>query len=315
MPYPHSISQNPYPGDRQEIAALWQEVFHDSDEFTNLFFSRVYKPENTLIIRKENRIIASLQMIPYEIKIDGNILPSAYVCGVCTHPSERGKGLMNRLMTEAMELMRQKNYVLSTLIPAEPWLFDFYKKFGYTHPVNQKTATYTSGIQSVNTHGTFISSNDTIVRQTNVTCYTFAECTPDTCFSFFDRKQRERRCTILHNPDDFETIIRDLLYDNGNAWIALKANCPVGIAFTKPEAENTIYIKEILYDNTPVKEALINHMLIKYNVQTAKIRLPFHAKACSLRSVHEKIQPYGLACILTRQDWDISDLYMTLMLD
>ncbi|MDR1224412.1 MAG: GNAT family N-acetyltransferase, partial [Tannerella sp.] len=135
-------SQHPRPDDKQDVAALWQDVFQDSGDFVNLFFNRVYKPENTLVIKRDNRILSALQMIPYQLKIDRTVLPSAYICGVCTHPSERGKGLMNKLMSEAMEVMRQKGYLISTLIPAEPWLFDFYKKFGYTHPVNYKTETH-----------------------------------------------------------------------------------------------------------------------------------------------------------------------------
>lgn len=291
------MSKYPQIEDTQEIAALWQEVFHDSDDFTELFFNRVYKPENTLVMKRDNRIISALQMVPYQLKIDNRIVPSAYLCGVCTHPSEREKGVMNTLMAEAMEIMRQKGYLISTLIPAEPWLFDFYKKFGYTHPVNYKTETYSSGTQSVNTG------------------YTFIKCTTDNYFSYFDRKQRERRCTVLHNKYDFETIIRDLKYDHGSTWVALKDNNPVGIAFAKPEPENTINIKEILYDDTTTKESLIGHILNQHDIRTARVRIPSDPNTNGADSIRRQTHPYGLACILNKQVDSISDLYMTLMLD
>lgn len=295
----NNISQAPHSDDKQEIAALWQEVFHDSDNFVELFFNRVYKSENTLVIKRDNRIISALQMVPYQIKIDHKTFPSAYICGVCTHPSERGKGIMNTLMTEAMEVMRRKGYVISTLIPAEPWLFDFYQKFGYTHPVNYETETYSFGAQSVNTG------------------YTFAECATDNYFPYFDRKQRDRRYTVLHNKYDFETIIRDLKYDRGNTWVALKENNPVGIVFAKPEPENTISIKEILYDDPSVKESLIGHILNQYDLRTTEVRIPSdpEKETNTTTSVKRQKHPYGLACIHNEQIQNISGLYMTLMLD
>jgi predicted acetyltransferase len=314
----NSISLVPHLDDKQKIADLWQEVFHDSDDFIELFFNRVYKPENTLVIKRDNRIISALQMIPYQLKIDHKIFPSAYICGVCTHPSERGKGIMNTLMTEAMEVMRQKGYLISTLIPAEPWLFDFYKKFGYTHPVNYDTETYSSGIQSVNTNNVLIHISDhSAIWQTNKTGYTFAECTTDKYFPYFDRKQHDRRCTVLHNKYDFDTIIRDLKYDRGATWVVLTENNPVGMAFAKPESGNTVCIKEIVYDNMSVKEALIAHILNQYHVRRAKIRIPFNPEKSPaiIQSHKQKTQPYGLACILDKQNRKITDLYMSLMLD
>jgi predicted acetyltransferase len=301
-------SSFPLPENKPEIVALWQDVFQDSDEFAGLFFSRVYKPENTLVIKKDNSIIAALQMIPYEINTINGILSSAYVCGVCTHPSERGKGVMKTLMTEAMEVMRQRGYSVSTLIPAEPWLFDFYKKFGYSYPVDYGVETSYSGKQSVQA----INADHSVIRETgSQPDYTFIECTTDKYFPYFDRKQHERPCAVIHKADDFETVIRDLAYDGGNAWAVLRENNPVGIAFAKPEPEGKIIIKEMLYDSTPVKEALIRYLHRRYNARTVEIRTPLSAE----ENANPPRQSYGLACILDNRIADISGLYMTLMLD
>jgi len=282
-------SLHPLPGDTAEMISLWQTTFQDSDEFVNLFFSRVYRPENTLVIKNEGRIVSALQMIPYEIKTAGTIIPSAYVCGVCTLTLERGKGFMKTLMNEAMDDMRQKGYGVSTLIPAHPWLFDIYRNFGYTHPINYHLEYYFREANSESSDYTFIPYSGKY-------------------FPFFDKKQRERKCTVLHNEYDVETIISDLIHDNGNAWIALYGDTPVGIAFVSLMSENDVIIKEILYENTQIKEALIYHILSAYNVNTAKIRIPAH-------EANKKTYPYGLACILDKRITDIKDLHMTLMLD
>jgi predicted acetyltransferase len=301
-------SSFPLPENKPEIVALWQDVFQDSDEFSGLFFSRVYKPENTLVIKKNNRIIAALQMIPYEINTMNGVISSAYLCGVCTHPSERGKGVMKTLMTEALEVMRQRGYSVSTLIPAELWLFDFYKKFGYSYPVDYGVETYYSDKQSARA----INADHSVIRKTSSQPdYTFIECTTDKYFPYFDRKQRDRPCAVIHEAYDFETVIRDLAYDGGNTWVVLRENNPVGIAFVKPEPEDKIIIKEILYDSTPAKEALIRYILHRYKARMAEVRTPLSAEENAI----PQRQPYGLACILDNRITDISGLYMTLMFD
>jgi predicted acetyltransferase len=282
---------HPSPGDTQPLAALWQEIFRDSAEFTGLFFSRVYRPENALVLKRDNRIMAALQMIPYEIKAAGRILPAAYLCGICTRPSERGKGFMHLLMTEAVEIMCRRGYRLSMLIPAEPWLFDVYRRFGYTFPICRAAGMYApAGGQP----------------PFAVPDYAFVACTAEEYFPYFDRKQRERSCAVLHNARDLETILRDLACDGGHAWVALENRVPVGIVFAKPESGGKIIIKELVCDHASAKEALTLHALNAFNARTAEIRLPPSGAEQSV---------YGLARLLDRQIPSLSRLHMTLMLD
>ena len=331
------LSSNPLPEDKEEMISLWQTTFQDSDEFADLFFNRVYKPENTLVIKSGGKIVSALQIIPYEIKTTTDIIPSAYVCGVCTLTLERGKGLMSILMNEAIDEMRQKGYGITTLIPAHPWLFDIYKKFGYIHQINYCIESYSCGVCSNKTHlsqtATIEINSDKILHGAKANSpekphnyFSDYKITPYTreYFHYFDKKQRERRCAVLHNIYNVENIIRDLSHDGGNAWIALHENAPVGIAFVNPKSEKDIAIKEILYDNTQAKEALIYHILNTYNGQTAKVYTPpSDTLATEVNNISNtlsscistKTYPYGLACILDKQITDIQGLHMTLMLD
>ena len=311
MTYKNSINNSfsycPSPEDKDELLSLWQIIFQDTDEFADLFFSRIYKPENTLIIKKNDKIISALQMIPYEIKTPDGIIPSAYICGVCTLPSERRKGYMNILMTEAMNRMYQKGYGIATLIPAHPWLFDFYKKYYFIHQINFSIETYTNEfflIRQDNTNKTEqypdVCNHDPHYKPCEIIPYS------DDYFPYFDIKQRNRQCAVLHNNNDLDNIISDLKNDNGNAWIFLENNTPVGIVFAKPVTESIVSIKEILYDNTRIKESLIRYILNLYNARNAEVRIPANSK---------KNFPFGLACILDKRIINIPDIYMSLMLD
>ena len=326
------ISSHPLPEDREEMICLWQTTFQDSDEFVNLFFNRVFKSENTLVIKNGSKIVSALQMIPYEIKIGGDIIPSAYVCGVCTLTSERGKGYMRTLMNEAADDMRQKGYGISTIIPAYPWLFDVYKKFGYIHPINYCLEYYSrennhEHTEKTDTDYTYTKHHHKDFRETiphrlkDFSDYTIIPYSGK-YFSFFDKKQRRRQSTVLHDKYDLENIICDLIHDYGNAWISLYKDKPVGIAFVSPLSEDHIIIKEILYDNTQVKEALIYHILNTYNTKIARVIVPdsnfsvdYKNQNTQSSPINRKTYQYGLACVLDKQITNIDDLFMSLMLD
>ncbi|MDR3251273.1 MAG: GNAT family N-acetyltransferase, partial [Tannerella sp.] len=279
---------HPVAGDKAELAALWQTVFHDSGEYAELIFSRVYVPDNTLVIRLGGEIVSMLQMVPCEMKTGDSVVPAAYVCGVATLPSERGKGLMTGLMAAALNVMRQKGFAYSFLIPAEAWLFEVYKKSGFTQEIYRAAETYTRdgltvGGRALTTGGLLpdghVLSSDCLspssdlefVDSSDLEFVDYSDSRGGDYFSFFDTKQRERHSAILHNSYDVETAVRDLKYDNGTVRVALDKGNPAGIAFAAPTSDNSVTIKEILYNDNRIKESLIRHILDRYNATTAEV--------------------------------------------
>ena len=121
--------------DKWSISDLWQDSFNDSPEYIEFFFNRVYKSENTLVIKRNDFIVSMLQMIPYKAKLAYEILPVAYVYGACTHPFERGQGLMKELICFAKSEMYRRGFAYAIVIPANLSLFDYYRKLGFTSPI------------------------------------------------------------------------------------------------------------------------------------------------------------------------------------
>jgi hypothetical protein len=268
-------------GDKMELALLWKKVFNDSDEFVKLFFDNVYKPKNTLVVRQNRQIVSALQIVPYKVKVNDLVLDAAYICGVCTRDSERGKGYMNRLMNESMELMKEREFAFSFLVPAEPWLFDVYRKANYKIEIQYtKHKTHDAGL---NPH---LFPTIDIIR-----------CNLD-YYPYFNKKQLERKCCVLHDYNDFDIILRDNQTDGGGVFVALYNDVPAGMIFAIPSDNDMIVIPEILYDAEIIKEALAHYVGKYFNVKKIKY-----------------IQPHGLACILDENLPDISNLHMTLMLN
>ncbi|WP_101688673.1 GNAT family N-acetyltransferase [Dysgonomonas massiliensis] len=122
------------------VRSIWKTVFEDSDEYIDLFFSRQYKPENTLIYFEENTPVAALQMVEYSISFYGEIIPFYYLVGLSTLPEYRGKGYMGELITRAHKVMQKRGIHLSVLVPAEESLFAYYERFGYQQISEERDA-------------------------------------------------------------------------------------------------------------------------------------------------------------------------------
>ena len=279
--------------DKWSIADLWQESFHDSPEYVEFFFNRVYKPENTLVVKRNGFIVSALQMIPYQAKLSDKFIPVAYVCGACTHTFERGQGLMKTLVYHAKLEMKRRGFVFSIVIPAEPSLFDFYHKLGFTKEIF---------------HHTQIMPYNKYLVKTLESCYpfTFEECTIKH-FQYFNRKQHERYRTIIHDLYEFETILQELKCDGGTSFVALDNNIPVGIAFAEKISKDTIHIKDIMADTEKIFTALYRYAFRLFDAQYIKINCP--------HDINKKPSAYGLACNLDRMKRKFYFFHMSLMHD
>lgn len=110
-----------------DLKNLWQEAFDDPDDFTDLFFSKIYSPERCHCILDQGMPASALYWFDCDLK--GRKL--AYVYAVATLKSHRGQGLAQKLIHETHEILRQQGYAGVILVPADEKLFTFYKKLGY----------------------------------------------------------------------------------------------------------------------------------------------------------------------------------------
>jgi len=133
----------------QLVRDMWKVCFNDSDAFIELYFSRKYRNRNTLVYFEEGQAVASLQILPYDVRFYGKVIPCGYISGACTLPDFRGRGYMKHLLMESFRVMQDRQIALSLLIPAEDWLYGFYAKCGYqrtfeegTRPIDLKSVLY-----------------------------------------------------------------------------------------------------------------------------------------------------------------------------
>ncbi|MDR2232386.1 MAG: GNAT family N-acetyltransferase [Tannerella sp.] len=261
-----SIAQ---PSDKQQVIDLWKIAFGDSDDFIRLFFDRVYRDEQTYVIRQNGQVVSALQILPYDMAFCGGTISAGYICGVSTLPSERGKGLMSKLMYQALEAMGQQGYDIAILIPATPSLFDLYGRFDFV-------STFDYMLEDIQADSSVITGRNSvdIIEIKDFNKFEINQVSFNQLFTYYHAKQLQRQDSILHNAYQFEIICQDRWLGDAEIWVATENKQLTGLALTDPISNDIISIREIIGDNEIVKNQLVQSILNIHGLQRAKLRVP-----------------------------------------
>jgi len=115
------------PEDTEAMKSLWALCFGDEEAFIDLFFSALYRPGMAAVCTAEGRLAAMAFAIP-GFKLHQPGLPdrsAAYLYGVATHPSQRGRGYGAAVSRAAAELA---GCDITVLLPASETLRRWYAK-------------------------------------------------------------------------------------------------------------------------------------------------------------------------------------------
>ncbi len=185
---------------RPFVRQIWRDVFKDEETYIDLFFGEKYQDKNTLVAIEDNKVVAALQMLPYELSFYGEKLPFSYLTGLSTLPEYRNRGLMGHLITQSHQLMRDRNIPLSILIPAEIPLFAYYERFGYAQTFDRSELSASVSLKE-------------IVESTE---------NEESAYQLFDKVYNKHDFCVQKNFQDFQTIVKEARQDNfpgkGNLW-------------------------------------------------------------------------------------------------
>lgn len=120
------------PGDEAQLISLYRQCFPDGEAFWRWLLSKEpYRPENTLTLRENGKMVSSLQMMPVTLRLHGESYASHYIYAAATLPEWQGRGLMGQLLEYAAREGLRRKQRFSVLIVEEPGLLDYYARFGY----------------------------------------------------------------------------------------------------------------------------------------------------------------------------------------
>lgn len=222
---------------REQVIGLWQTCFHDNESFVRLFFDHVYNPAYLRSYEREGRLLSMLQILPYTFMAWGSEFDCSYIAGVATAPQERNKGLMRKLLNRTLQELGDKGTALSLLIPAEPWLFDYYAHSGFA---------------------TVCHTLETSLEPPDTMPHGYRECKipADKQHKLYDKLCRKRDATVLHMRPDYYIILADLRLSGGHVHaIAAPDGLPCALAFVITEPDRVV-IKEYVTMSATATAAL-----------------------------------------------------------
>jgi predicted acetyltransferase len=103
--------------DKSQFISLWRICFNDTDSFIEWFFENRFFAEYSVCIECDGRIISAMQSMPVSLFVRTEQIRSTIVAGVCTHPDYRGLGLMKRMFSFYMHMIKSMDILAVTYKP------------------------------------------------------------------------------------------------------------------------------------------------------------------------------------------------------
>lgn len=243
---------------RDKVKELWKRCFNDSDEFTDMYFRLRYSNDVNIAIRSGEEVIAALQILPYPMTWGEKEIKTGYISGACTHPDYRNRGVMRELLSQAFARMQHDGTVISTLIPATPWLFGYYADAGYA-PVFRHAATLFTASETTAMH-------ETVVLQ-RIDGY------QEDAYRYLDRKLRERPYCIQHTEADFHVILADLQLSGGSIYTLNQGNKIAALTIVYPAADGW-YAGETVAETPDMYSLLLQLVCRQSHIPSIRVITP-----------------------------------------
>lgn len=260
---------------RDEVKKIWRESFKDSTQYVDMYFNRVYRDEDAMLLVKDGHTVSSLLLQPYSFRFHNDILPIGYIAGAATRRSCRGRGYMSELMRHTLQEAVSRGYMMCALIPAHDWLYFYYDKFGFSTVFYVDAQRFTSG------HTFPVRGHYDLVDNPHAS----------EVYEAFHRLELERSCSVVHSSDDFLNILDDLRIDNGHFVAVSDASGNIVSMAWAAEADDVVIVKEVLAADDDACVAALRQLRGYYPNK------PFKLLALPL-SDHRKLYARGMARIV-----------------
>ena len=122
-------------GYTKHVKDLVMYCFNFKDPDAQEFMTTITRMENVIGAFDENKLMASLEIRPYDIYYEKKQLRMGGIGGVSSYPEYRHGGVVRDLLTFSLRHMYENGYMWSFL---GPFSFDFYRKYGWEIAFDKK---------------------------------------------------------------------------------------------------------------------------------------------------------------------------------
>ncbi len=284
------------PYDIKALKQLWDESFNDPVNYIDFIFDKVSLPSDAMICDIDGQVVAMLLMIPTRFVYHSEVVNTLYILGACTHKKYRNRGYMTELIKQAEERAKGSGAGLSVLVPGGKYLFNYYKKRGYSADFRVRTVNLKRGMMAS------APSPDTQLIIDKVS--------PTDLF----KVRNQALADVPHiswSAKQMPFVMEDTLIYGGHiaAYSGALGN---SYAFFSSDRRR-LFVRECLGDSVDAQMALIKGILEKEVPRSVQINLPVNSP---LFPHLGDIIPYGMAKTLyINTSFRDLDPYMNIMLD
>lgn len=113
--------------DQEQVKALWNYCFVESESFSEYFFEKRYDHKDNLIV-DERGVRASLMLNPYRLRHGSIEDRTRYVVGISVWPEYRGMKYTTAVLKKAFMDLYEQGETISLLMPINTQI---YRRYGY----------------------------------------------------------------------------------------------------------------------------------------------------------------------------------------
>ncbi|MCL2131262.1 MAG: GNAT family N-acetyltransferase [Lentimicrobiaceae bacterium] len=245
---------------KQNVINCWKTAFpNDSEPFVKFYFEKKYRNEDTLLYFKDEKMAASLQMLPYKMTYYGHFINTSYISGAATVPQCQNQGLMKKLLVHAFKEMKKRGDVLTTLIPQEPWLIDYYKKFAYVPCFAYELSLIDKTVR-------FQSANNLILRKLQTSDL-------QKSYLFYKKHFEAQNLCVQKSYGDFAVMVEECQLFEGNVYLLENEAELCGLCFCFFTNEKTV-LKDCIAKNEDYQQYFLSKLAQKFNNQSVFLYSP-----------------------------------------
>jgi len=275
---------------------IWDSCFHDPINYIDFIFDRLAKPTDAIVYEDADKVVSMLLMISTKFVCRQESVDVVYILGAATAVKYRNRGIMTYLLDYAENVARQRGVRLAVLVPGEHYLYDYYKKRGYSADFNVRIVRLKPGM---------LEASPALDEPLLI----------DRVSPAFISEVRDAALAGLPHIRWCADMMKHVMEDSfiyGDHIAAYSGSFGKAYIFYSV-SKRKLFIKECLGNTEESQLALIKEVIRVNRVKSAQITLPLRS---SLFELEGQVTPYGMAKPLNVKSY-LHDLepYMNLMFD
>lgn len=271
----------------KEQKKIWKLCFKDADNYIDLFYSRRYNKDGTLLLLSDNKLSAMLTILPAKILTqDNRSFDSSILYAIATHPEYQNRGFASELIDYTGKHLRSQGRAFSLLVPATCQLFDYYRRLGYNEAFFIRELTLD--------HEKINSIHIDIQKQYKISITTAKE------YNFVRNSQLRGRLFVAYTDEDID-YQKSLSEESGANIYVIENQGIYGCAAIERISTKKLLIKELLLPDALLAEALKEIARI-FPAKEYFLRTPVF----SAQALGGTVRPFAMIKKHQDVDWNIT---------